>query len=180
MNPDNITQTMPSVKEMVENGYTVRHWLNYYLNIWKRQAAACAIDVYCDQLRKKDNPEMQVEQGQQVIPVKERLEHRKIKLQDALDVIAGAEALLEIPEAEFETKIFSKEALAVAEDMLPKPFKKYTVIGNDLSYSGNTFKVGAVVEFTEEEAAPLLAGKSIEEKIEEEKKKEEASAEAKV
>lgn len=54
------------------------------------------------------------------MPVKERLEKRKIIVQDALDLIKAIDQLLSLGAEDFETKALSKEALAVAEDMLPK------------------------------------------------------------
>jgi len=120
MNPDNIVQLLPDVKDMVKNGYTKSHWLQYYKNLWTRNAVAMAIDVQGDKVRKAEDPEMSVEDNNQSMPVKIRLENRKIKLQDYLDVITAIDTLMAIEESELDAKVFSKEALAVDEDMLPK------------------------------------------------------------
>lgn len=124
MNNESVTQMMPSVKELVTMQYTNKHWLQYYLNIWTRNSMAVAIDVETDKALKLQNPEEEVEHVEDsvrmVITVKERLEKRKILLQDYLDRIAGIKYLLSIADEEFEAKVLSKEALAVAEDMLPK------------------------------------------------------------
>jgi len=120
MNPDNIVQLLPDVKDMVTNGYTKSHWLQYYKNLWTRNAVAMAIDVQGDKVRKAEDPEMIVEDNNQSMPVKIRLENRKIKLQDYLDVITAIDALMAIEGNELDAKVFSKEALAVDEDMLPK------------------------------------------------------------
>lgn len=122
-NNDQIVTTLPSVKEMVQNGYTTKHWLQYFINVWNRQAAACAIDIKCDQIRKAINPEMEVEDQQQIIPVKQRLENRKLKLQDYLDIIAGAKELMAIPDDQIEEALFSEKALAVDADMIELPVK---------------------------------------------------------
>lgn len=120
MNNENVVQMMPSVKELVTMQFTNKHWLQYYLNIWTRNTMAMAIDVQFDKVMKANNPEAMVEYEGQLIPVKTRLENRKIKLQDYLDIVAAIKHLMSIADDEFEAKVLSKEALAVDEDMLPK------------------------------------------------------------
>ena len=117
---DNI-QESPSLKDLCEGKYTYKQWLTYYKNIWTRNLMARSIDVQTDMALKAKNPEesVQDDQGRQV-PVKVRLEIRKMYVQDALDLIAGIDKLIEVKDEEFEAKVLSKEALAVAEDMLPK------------------------------------------------------------
>ena len=113
-------QTMPNMEFMVKANLTPRECLQYYKNVWTRNVVARTIDVACDQALKTKDPEELVanDDGRQ-IPVKERLEHRKIIVQDALDLIAAIDVLLAIPEAEFTAKVWSKEALKVDADMLP-------------------------------------------------------------
>ena len=124
MNNENVVQMMPTVKELVTMQFTNKHWLQYYLNIWTRNSMAVAIDVQTDKALKLQNPEEEVEHVEDnvkmIIPVKDRLEKRKILLQDYLDRITGIKYLLSIADEEFEAKVLSKEALAVDEDMLPK------------------------------------------------------------
>lgn len=120
MNNENVVQMMPSVKELVTMQFTNKHFLQYYLNIWTRNTMAMAIDVQFDKVMKANNPEAMVEYEGQLIPVKTRLENRKIKLQDYLDIVAAIKHLMSIADDEFEAKVLSKEALAVDEDMLPK------------------------------------------------------------
>jgi len=121
MQPDK-AQTMPSIKDLVETNMSPRHWLQYYKNIWTRNLIARTIDVQTDMTMKAKNPEEKVvsEDGSKYIAVKERLESRKILMQDAIDLLASIEVLLAVPENEFVAKFFSKEALAVAPDMIPK------------------------------------------------------------
>lgn len=112
-------QTMPDLSVMTTKGFTIREWLSYYKNVWNRNLAARLIDVQCDTVSKAINPEepMQLEDGRE-IPVKQRLEMRKILVQDAVDLIAGIDALLALSDEKLLVRQ-TKEALAVAEDMKP-------------------------------------------------------------
>lgn len=116
------SQTIPNVAELSARDFTAKQWLRYYKNIWTRNAVARTVDVVADEALKAINPEEPVESGigdGRVIPVKERLEHRKILVQDALDVREAIDKLLALSEEEFEKARWSKEALAVAKDMMP-------------------------------------------------------------
>lgn len=124
---------MPSNEIMCREQFTAREWLQYYKNIWTRNAISRAVDVKTDEIIKATNPEELVDNpmnphGQPhlpiQIPVKERVEYRKLLVKDALDIIAGVDALLEIPEDQFHTKVLSEEALAVAPDMIKKEEEK--------------------------------------------------------
>lgn len=120
MNDRNIVQLLPSVEEMVTNGYTIRHWLQFYKNVWTRQCAAGAIDIQNDRIRKVINPDEMVMDGQEAVPVKIRLENRKIALQDGLNVLKAVDALMAFKDEELEEKLFGEENLKVDDDMLPK------------------------------------------------------------
>ncbi len=113
--------TMPVVDGLCKTTYTAKEWLNYYWNVWNRNLVARTIDVQTDTALKAINPEelVQADDGRQ-ITVKERLELRKILVQDALNLLAGIKILMDIPDADFENKVWSAEALKVAEDMIPK------------------------------------------------------------
>lgn len=116
--------TMPNVIELATRKITAQEWLQYYQNIWTRNAVARTVDVKVDEALKAINPEEPVESGMgdgQVIAVKERLEHRKILVQDALDISEAIGKLIAHTPEEFEKAEWSKEALAVAPDMLPVP-----------------------------------------------------------
>ena len=54
-----------------------------------------------------------------IIPVKERLEIRKLDVQDALNIVAAIDELMAIEDGKFEETVWSKEALKVDQDMLP-------------------------------------------------------------
>lgn len=111
---------MPQMDALCKTQYSDQEWLNYYLNVWKRNLVARLIDVETDRARKAKNPEEKVpsDDGRE-IPVKERLEYRKMLVQDAVDLVSGIESLLKIPAAEFEANCYSTKALEVAEDMVP-------------------------------------------------------------
>lgn len=115
--------TLPTAAELAKRDYTPQEWLQYYKNIWTRNAVARTIDVKVDEAIKATNPEELVdsdtERGQ-AVTVKERLEHRKILVQDALDLCEAIEKLMQIAPEEFVKSTWSKEALAVAADMMPE------------------------------------------------------------
>jgi len=117
---DNLVEVLPNINGMTGKVYTKREWLTFYKNAWTRNAMARAIDVLTDRTLKAENPDQIVESGDDFVPVKVRLETRKINLQDALNILGGIETLLAIKDSEFDTQILSKEALAVDEDMIPK------------------------------------------------------------
>lgn len=111
---------MPTTAEMCERVFTTREWLQYYRNLWTRNVIARTVDTQCDRAVKAKDPEEKVVSDitQTEIPVKERLEERKILVKDGLELLAAIDALLAIPDAEFVEKAWSEEALKVAEDMI--------------------------------------------------------------
>ena len=112
---------------MLTDSTTLKQWLTFYKNTWTKYLAARLIDVQSDTTLKAINPEEEVDHeidGMPVkIPVKKRLELRKIFVQDAVDLLASIDAFLALSEEEITAKS-SKEALKVADDMLPKPAPK--------------------------------------------------------
>lgn len=111
--------SLPPMSELLKNKYTVRDWLTYYYNIWLRNATARTIDVENDREMKSKNGDEIVDSGVgTMIPVKERLEKRKIDLQDALDVVKYAADLLKLTDEELAAK-WTPEALKIDEDMMP-------------------------------------------------------------
>lgn len=115
--------TLPTSAELAQRDFTPQQWLQYYKNVWTRNAVARTIDVKVDEAIKAINPEEPVDSDTQrgeVITVKERLEHRKILVQDALDLCDAIEKLMQIAPEEFVKLTWSKEALAVATDMIPE------------------------------------------------------------
>lgn len=109
---------------LTKKEYSPRDWLIYYKNVWIRNTIARTIDVDTDRALKNVDPETMVDvpENGQVVPVKVRLESRKISVQDGLDIIAAIDRLLaSLPEGQtFESKYWSKEALKVDDDMMPK------------------------------------------------------------
>lgn len=111
----------PSAIELAKNNITRKEWLQYYKNVWTRNLMARAIDVASDDALKLEDPNTEVlgEPGE-LIPVKERLERRKLHVQDALAILKGVEILMGLSEEEIEAKFLSEEALKVASDMMPE------------------------------------------------------------
>lgn len=119
MNADSIVQNMPFLQLLVGAKYGPREWLTYYRNIWARNLTARLIDRQSDETAKKNNPDMPVQSDDgREIPVKQRLEHRKILVQDALNLIAAIDALLALDDAALAAT-YSEESLKVAPDMIP-------------------------------------------------------------
>ena len=110
---------MDSFEALAKTEYTFADFLRYYKNIWDRNLVARTIDVQTDTILKAANPDEKVQHEGQLMLVKERLELRKILVQDALDLIAGIDALAALSPEEYKAKCLSKEALAVAADMIP-------------------------------------------------------------
>jgi len=111
--------------DLVSKEYSAQDFIRYYINIWRRNLVARTIDVQTDLTLKAINPEETVEHdfGRGRIaemPVKQRLELRKLLVQEAIDLLDGASVLLAMTPEEYNAKCLSKEALAVAEDMMSK------------------------------------------------------------
>ena len=113
-----------NVAFLIAENLTVRQWLQYYKNVWMRNLSARVIDVETDTTLKSVNPEEQVQaEDGRAVTVKERLEMRKIVVQDAVDLIAGIDSLLALTDEDLAKK-YGTDALKVAEDMLPKVEEK--------------------------------------------------------
>lgn len=112
--------------ELTKREFTPQEFLLYYKNTWIRNAAARTIDVQTDRVKKAADPEEMVEHEGKIIPVKERLELRKIGVQEALDIVNGADALLKTDLAgkTFAEVFWSADALKVDADMMPKEPKE--------------------------------------------------------
>lgn len=109
---------------LISKQFTAREWLLYYRNIWQRNVAAGTIDVHMDMATKADNPEFPVQNANgMTVPVKARLEERKISLEDTLKLLASIDQLLAMSDEDI-AKMWTPEALKVAEDMMPKPAPK--------------------------------------------------------
>jgi len=118
----------PSIEEMLNKQISPAQWLNYYRNVWQRCLIARTIDVQSDLVLKAKNPDelvINMQTGQQ-LPVKQRLEDRKMLVSDALEILESIDYILNIhvksnvdgAKTIAET-YWTPEALKVAEDMLP-------------------------------------------------------------
>jgi hypothetical protein len=115
-------QTMPTNDGLTTKIYTAKEWLTYYRNIWVRNLVARTIDVENDAKLKASDPTFMVQNDDgRPVMVKERLEHRKIIVQDALDLVASIDACLADAgnDEAFAQARWSAEALKVDPDMLP-------------------------------------------------------------
>lgn len=111
-------QTMPSMDALTKKAYAVKEWLMYYKNVWTRNLAARLIDVANDTTLKAKNPDEEVTLPTgHMAPVKQRLEERKLLVQDAVDLLASVEALLALDD-DVLAATYGEEALKVADDML--------------------------------------------------------------
>ena len=116
-------ETQITQADLTDKIFNYEEWLTYYLNIWNRNLIARLVDVEHDKKTKEMNPEQLVAAPDgRPLPVKVRLENNKIGVQDAIDIIDNISKLLEDTgnkDVAFLNKYMSKEALKVADDMLP-------------------------------------------------------------
>lgn len=107
-----------SMELLMTNQYTFKQWMQFYKNTWQRNLTARCIDLQSDIALKAKDPETPVvtEDGQ-TVPVKIRLEYRKIVVQDALDLIASIDAMIAMTDEQFAAFI-SPEGLAIAPDVI--------------------------------------------------------------
>ena len=114
---------MPALNDLTKFIFTPKQWVTFYRNVWARNLINKTVDIECDKILKTQDPEMVVEHKSKMVTIGERLEFRKEALKEMIVIIKGIDVLLETVldnNADFEKKYWSEEALAVAEDMLPK------------------------------------------------------------
>lgn len=108
---------MPSLDALTHKVYSPKDWLTFYKNIWTRNLVARTIDVQNDMNLKAKNPDEPVEfptpMGVVEIPVKQRLEHRKMLVADALEVLDVIDTILALGEPEIREAYWTEEALKV-------------------------------------------------------------------
>lgn len=115
---------METFIESTQKIFTNTEILFYYRNLWKRNVVARAIDVVTDTAKKAVNPEEEVEYIDPItrqvtyMPVKERLELRKVLVKEAQELLTAIDSMLATKEEDFYNTYFSEKALAVAEDMI--------------------------------------------------------------
>lgn len=112
---------MPSTDALLKANFTDVQWLQYYKNVWTRNAVARAIDVQNDRNILAVKPDAEVIEEdhmgvQRGTTIKQRLEYRKLALKDALDIVKAIETLSAIAPENFAKEVFSDEALAPAVD----------------------------------------------------------------
>lgn len=91
---------MESIEALTTKNYTATDWALYYKNVWMRNAIARTIDVQSDMSIFANNPNQMVQvdspngRDMSFCPVTERIEIRKIALQDAIDIIKSIDVVL--------------------------------------------------------------------------------------
>lgn len=106
----------PSNEHLLKNQYSVRDYLNFFVNMWTRSLAAYLIDVEMDTNLKATDPEFKVSwqfsemEQPSFISVRDRLEYRKQSVANARKQITTAEALLALKDDELAAR-YSPEAL---------------------------------------------------------------------
>lgn len=118
---DEFTQFLPSVQDMATTDIPSGNWLLFFHNTWRRQVIARTVDVYIDTKLKENDPDQMVGHslnGEAVqTKVKYRLEHRKMKLQEALEVVEAVEALKLLTPEQIHDQFWGEEAMKVAPDV---------------------------------------------------------------
>jgi len=110
---------MPPVKDLVESELTVKHWLVYYKNVWTRNLIARTVDLQGDiEMAAKNPTEVVLSDDQtKTQTVTERIENRKMLVQDALNVVQTIGVLLDKANdqaVDFLDMFWSEKALAPA------------------------------------------------------------------
>lgn len=91
---------MESIEALTTKNYTAADWALYYKNVWMRNAIARTIDVQSDMNIFAKNPNQMVQvdspngRDMSFCPVTERIEIRKIALQDAIDILQSIDVVL--------------------------------------------------------------------------------------
>lgn len=112
-----------SLAALAKENFSIREFINYYHNTFKRNVAASTIDVYTDMLNvKADAKKMRtyIQNGVEIpMTVEERLEFRKKDLSETLEILNSIEALSKLTD-EAIADLMSKENLA-PKQITPEP-----------------------------------------------------------
>lgn len=114
------SQTMPPINFMISEKMDVKAWLTYYKNMWTRNQVATMIDIATDIELKAKNPNTMVTSDTDrtlTIPVKVRLEDRKVRMEDNLRLLAAVDSMLAMTTEELTKTYMTEEALKVADDV---------------------------------------------------------------
>lgn len=124
---------MESFEALSSKNFDYKHFLQYYINLWKRNVMARAIDVLCDEKTKViEGRDYVVELDGRPMTIGERVEARKILVQEAKDIVTAAEELMALGDEELIAKISAEGGLRVADDMLQPTAK-----AGDVCYDGD-------------------------------------------
>ena len=145
---------MPELMKMLGGNIPTKQWITYYKNAWQRNVAARMADVQMDIMLKAKDPNKEVVSTDEVIhetgqvmtinvmvPVKVRLEQRKLDLEDGLAMVAALSALDAMSDEDF-AKFTSPEALAVADGMKPIPAETAQNASAEVAPTLSEYKVG--------------------------------------
>lgn len=116
---------MEGVEILTTKEFNYKDFLTYYINIWKRNLIARCIDVKMDENEKaRLGKDEVVELDGKLVTLGERVEKRKMLVQDALDIINAAQELLALTDEELAKRWSSEHGLRIADDMLPVAAKE--------------------------------------------------------
>lgn len=122
---------MEAFETLATKDYSPKQFLQYYINLWKRNVIARAIDVLCDEKTKAlEGKDHVVELDGRPMTIGERVEARKILIQEAQDIVDAASELLALSDEDLAKRWTTD--LAVAEDMLPPAAQ-----AGDICYDGD-------------------------------------------
>lgn len=114
---------MESFETLATVSYSPKQFLQYYINLWVRNVIARSIDVLCDEKTKEiEGKDFMVELDGRPMTIGDRVETRKVLVQEAQDIVDAARELMALSDEDL-AKRWSTEGLAVAEDMLPPASK---------------------------------------------------------
>ena len=120
-------QTLPNNEYMLKKEITLKEALNFYQNTWTRYLASRLIDVEHDRIKASIDPEEIVTHGdkdqygryfEEAMPVRHRLEKRKMLVENALLILQAVGSLIKTPDGDFEAKHLSAEALRVSDAVM--------------------------------------------------------------
>lgn len=128
MQNQDIIPTMPNNEYMVKGTMTIAESLNYYKNWWTRMLTSFIIDVEFDKLIMAADPDAIVpDHNEEPIPVKIRLERRKMNVENAQRMLKAVENLIAVPEGEFHDRFLSEQALKVSDEVVAEQTGEATV-----------------------------------------------------
>lgn len=161
---------MDEINESLFQGTkTVKEWLTFYLNIWRRNVIARTVDMKVDEVRAAVNPNEMVmvhpgTQDMQQVKIVQRLDIRKQAVSDGLELVRTIEELLTLPEGELEKTLWSEEHLKLNPDIQPRKYRVIKEEGLKLE-NGQIFVKGTilVLDPTDDQVKKFLEDGTVEE-----------------